>query len=320
MSKINIVIDCDPGIDDSLALIMALLSDDLNVVAISICGGNNTVEKGYINAKRILKLLNKDIALVKGYEQPFFRKLEITEETHGKDGFGQIGEKFDLEYNFNPKQINENPTSIEDFYANLIDKYKDLCIVALGPLTNFYGLIRNIPEKISKIHRFISMGGNYKSFGNTSPLAEYNYWVDPEAASFVYNNLPVKVEMVGLDVTRKLLLDNEKINQLIKVNKRLGSFIKEITKFYFDFHREYENIEGCIINDPLVIAYLIDDKILKGFESYTDIACQGIARGISIVDDHNMYKKVSNSIIYTQVDDKRFFELFKDIIGFANEK
>lgn len=316
MEKINVIIDCDPGIDDTLALLMALLSEDVNVLGISICGGNNTVDKGYLNAKRVLHFLGKEVEVVKGLEKPCHRPLEITEETHGVDGFGEYAPAFDKAYGFDAA-AHTPERSMEAFYEAVLNSGQEVQVLALGPMTNIAHLLERMPEAFGKVTRLVSMGGNYKSHGNCSPLAEFNYWVDPEAARFVYQHAPVPVEMVGLDVTRQILLEETRLQALIDINPKIGHFIQEITRFYKDFHWKYEGIRGCIINDPLAFALLIDEELLQGFEAYTDIACEGIARGVSVVDDHHFYKKPANAIIYNKVDAPRFFEKLQAIFGGA---
>lgn len=313
MEKYNVIIDCDTGIDDSIALILALMSDEINVVGISVVGGNTSLDKAYINTKRILHLLGKDAPVVKGHPKPFYRDLDLAEDTHGDDGFGGIGRSFDQEYNFQIKDDQE--IGLEDFYSSALDKYDDLNIIAIGPMTNIYSILKTMPEKFDRVSRLISMGGSYKSHGNSSPVAEFNYWVDPEGADYVYQNSPVKVEMVGLDVTRKVVLEDERMAELKESNRDIADFIEKLTGFYYDFHMKQEGLYGCVINDPLAIACLLDDDLLKGFEAYTEIASADKARGASIVDDHNFYSRDPNSIVYTQVDVDRFFAILNAAIG-----
>lgn len=317
MSKINVVIDCDPGIDDALALMTALLSEEMNVLGISICGGNHTVDKGYINAKRILHLLGKDVEVVKGYASPLDRPLQIADDTHGADGFGEYGPAFDEAYHFTMPA--EPQRGLIDFYRDVFIRYDDVVLIAIGPLTNIRGLLMEIPEHFLKVKRLVSMGGNYKSHGNTSPLAEFNYWVDPEAASFVFRNAPVPVEMVGLDVTREVVLEDMRMKKLQESNPTMGAFIKELTKFYYAFHRKYEDLDGCVINDPLAVAHVLDDGLLEGFEAYTDVAAEGIARGVSVVDDHDFWHQPANAKVFTKVDVEGFFHLFNGILRSAHE-
>ena len=126
------------------------------------------------------------------------------------------------------------------------------------------------------------MGGNFKSYGNCSPVAEFNFWFDPEAAQYVFNNYNGLITMTGLDVTRKILLTP---NYIELINKFNNETIVDMTKFYSDFHWEQEGVLGCVINDPLAVAYLIDPSICNGFLSHVDIITDGPTRGMSMVDE-----------------------------------
>ena len=158
-----------------------------------------------------------------------------------------------------------------------------------------------------------SEGGSFKSHGNCSPVAEYNYWCDPDGASLVYETLHQngqKIHMVGLDVTRKIVLTPDLLEYMCRLNKETGEFVKKITKFYFDFHWEWEHIIGCVINDPLAVAYFINPEFCKGFDSYVQIETEGISLGQSVVDSMNFYRKASNARVLTEVDVYGFFQMF----------
>ena len=157
------------------------------------------------------------------------------------------------------------------------------------------------------------MGGSFKSHGNCSPVAEYNYWCDPDGASLVYETLHQngqRIHMVGLDVTRKIVLTPDLLEYMCRLNKETGEFVKKITKFYFDFHWEWEHIIGCVINDPLAVAYFINPELCKGFDSYVQIETEGISLGQSVVDSMNFYRKTPNARVLTEVDVYGFFQMF----------
>ena len=157
------------------------------------------------------------------------------------------------------------------------------------------------------------MGGAFKSHGNCSPVAEYNYWADPDAAALVYETAARQkrlIHMVGLDVTRKIVLTPDLISYLKRLDSKTGSFVEAITKFYLDFHWEWEHMIGCVINDPLAVAYFADHSLCSGFDAYTAVETGGISIGQTVVDSMNFYKKESNSVVLTQTDPVRFFTFF----------
>ena len=305
MEKTKVIIDCDPGIDDSLAIMLALKSPEIEVIGITIVCGNSPVEMGFGNAKKILKQMNRlDVPVYIGESTPLRRDYVNALDTHGEDG---LGESFLPEVTGYQQQI-----SAVDFLADVLKKEK-VSIIELAPMTNLARLIQKDKEAFSCIEEIVSMGGSFKSHGNCSPVAEYNYWCDPDGASLVYETLHQngqKIHMVGLDVTRKIVLTPDLLEYMCRLNKETGEFVKKITKFYFDFHWEWEHIIGCVINDPLAVAYFINPELCKGFDSYVQIETEGISLGQSVVDSMNFYRKASNARVLTEVDVYGFFQMF----------
>ena len=305
MKKRKVIIDCDPGIDDSLAIMLALKSPEIEVIGITIVCGNSPVEMGFGNAKKILKQMNRlDVPVYSGESTPLRRDYVNALDTHGEDG---LGESFLPEVTGYHQQI-----SAVDFLADVLKKEK-VSIIELAPMTNLARLIQKDKEAFSCIEEIVSMGGSFKSHGNCSPVAEYNYWCDPDGASLVYETLHQngqKIHMVGLDVTRKIVLTPDLLEYMCRLNKETGEFVKKITKFYFDFHWEWEHIIGCVINDPLAVAYFINPELCKGFDSYVQIETEGISLGQSVVDSMNFYRKTSNARVLTEVDVYGFFQMF----------
>ncbi len=302
----KVVIDCDPGIDDSLALMLAVNSPELDIAGITIAAGNAPVDMGYQNARKVLSFMNRtDIPVYKGAAKPLRKKYVNALDTHGADGLGE---------SFLPDVSPDHSTgeSALSFYQRILTG-DDCSVIALGPLTNLAELIVHSPEKFQNIRELVSMGGNFRSHGNCSPVAEYNYWEDPDAAHLVYQTLydmNKMIRMVGLDVTRKIVLTPTILSYMKRVNPKVGGFVEKITKFYFDFHWEWEHIIGCVINDPLAVMSVIDPEILQGFPAYTDIATEGIAEGQSVVDSMNFYRRHANAEICTGVNTDRFWKPF----------
>ncbi len=302
--KNNIIIDCDPGIDDSLAIMLALSSKEINVVGITIVCGNTPVQLGFENAKKILKQMNRlDVPIYIGENEPLKKTYTDALDTHGADGLGE---------SFLPDVCGyeQTKTAIE-FMAETLKKIP-CSVIAIGPLTNLAKLIAYDEGAFNQIEQLISMGGNYRSHGNCSPVAEYNYWEDPEAANIVYEHMTKikkQIHMVGLDVTRKIVLTPNLLAYMNRLDANVGSFIQKITKFYFDFHWKQEHLIGCVINDPLAIAYCIDPSICSGFSAYTTVETKGITRGQTVVDAYRFYQQKPNAFVLTEVDHKKFFYL-----------
>ena len=316
MNKRKIIIDCDPGIDDSLAIMPALTSPEIEVLGITIVCGNSPVEMGFENAKKILKQMNRlDVPVYMGEPRPLKRDYVNALDTHGADG---LGESFLPEVPGYQQEI-----SAVDFLSKALIKEK-VSVIALGPMTNLARLIQKAPAAFEQIEELVSMGGSFKSHGNCSPVAEYNYWCDPDAAALVYDTIHQNgkmIHMIGLDVTRKIVLTPTLLEYICRLNKETGEFIRKITKFYFDFHWEWEHIIGCVINDPLAVAYFLDPDICQGFDSYVQIETEGISLGQSVVDSMDFYRKTPNTKVLTEVDVYAFFQLFLSrILGLEPEK
>lgn len=302
MKKRKVIIDCDPGIDDSLAILLALNSPELEVLGLTVCSGNVPANLGAKNALKALQMCSSlDIPVYIGEELPLKRELITAQDTHGEDG---IGENF---YEDVDAKILYDGV---DFIVDTLNKNKDVSIIALGPLTNIAKALIKDKKAFNNLDEFVSMGGTYKSHGNCSPVAEFNYWVDPHAAKYVYKNLPKKIHMIGLDVTRKIVLTPNIIEFMNKLDKDISKYITEITRFYIDFHWNQEGIIGCVINDPLAVAYFIDKNLCSGFDSYVEVVEEGKAIGQTIVDAYDFYKEKHNAHILTEVDEKAFMKMF----------
>ena len=242
--KKKVIIDCDPGIDDSLALILALNSPELDVIGITTVSGNVKSDQGARNALKVLRLMGReDIPVYIGEEIPLERELVTAQDTHGEDGLGETDYKeADVEINYGGV----------DFILNSA-RNESISIIALVPLTNLAKAIEKDNVGFNMISEIISMGGAFKSHGNCSQVAEFNYWVDPHSVREVFEKSTVPFSMVGLDVTREIVLTPNIIELINQIGGDLANFIVDITRFYIDFHWKQERTLGCVINDPLAV-------------------------------------------------------------------
>ena len=303
MDKRKVIIDCDPGIDDALAIILALKSKEIEVVGITTVSGNVESLQGAKNALKMLKLLGRlDIPVYLGESKPIKRELVTAQDTHGEDGLGETFlDEVSSEY------IRENGV---DFILNTLKNEENVSIIALGPLTNLYRAIEKDSETFHRVKEIVSMGGAYKSHGNCSPVAEFNYWVDPHGAREFLKKFNGEFTMVGLDVTREIVLTPNLREMIHQFKDEIGDFIYDITRFYVDFHWEQERTLGCVINDPLAVEYFINRELCNGFKAYVDIACEDISMGQSVVDVADFYKKRKNVFVLDKVNSKEFMVSF----------
>lgn len=303
MDKRKVIIDCDPGIDDALAIILALKSKEIEVVGITTVSGNVESLQGAKNALKVLKLLGRlDIPVYLGEGKPVKRELVTAQDTHGEDGLGETFlEEVSSEY------IRENGV---DFILNILKNHENVSIIALGPLTNLCRAIEKDSESFHRVKEIVSMGGAYKSHGNCSPVAEFNYWVDPHGAREFLKKFNGEFTMVGLDVTREIVLTPNLREMIHQFKDEIGDFIYDITRFYVDFHWEQERTLGCVINDPLAVEFFINRDICEGFKAYVDIACEDISMGQSVVDVADFYKRRKNVFVLDKVNSKEFMVSF----------
>ncbi|WP_346936311.1 nucleoside hydrolase, partial [Clostridium sp.] len=232
------------------------------------------------------------------------------EDTHGSDGLGE---------SFLPRV--EEVTYKEGAVDFILDELKseDITVIALGPLTNIAKALERDCVGIRKMKELVLMGGTFKSFGNCSQVAEFNFWVDPHGVEKVFKELKRKITMVGLDVTRQCVLTPNYIEMIRQFNEPLGELIVKITKFYVDFHWNQERTLGCVINDPLAVAYFINSELCSGKEYFVDVVTEGKAIGMTLVDEGNFYREKPNCLVLSEVNSKGFMEMFLTRI-FPNHK
>lgn len=308
----KIIIDCDPGIDDALALMLALSSPELDILGITTVSGNVPAKMGADNALKVLKQMNRlDVPVYCGAEVPLKRDYVDAKDTHGEDGLGETNYPKVDEVDWKDGAV--------DFIIETLQKQSNVSIIAIGPMTNIALALQKCPEAFQRLDEFVSMGGNFRSYGNCSPVAEYNYWCDPDAADYVYQNLGTMIHMVGLDVTRKIVFTPTIADFCQRIHPSNGTFAKRITRFYDDFHWKYEQIIGCVINDPLAIAYFIDRTLCSGFSAYTMVVTDGVCIGQTVVDSMNFWKKEKNSYVLTKVNQIDFMKLFLKRVFQAKE-
>ena len=299
----KIIIDADPGIDDSIAIILANNVVEYEILGISLVSGNVHAEKGKKNILRLSKFLNRDFKIYMGSSSPLSKEFINAEDTHGEDGLGETYLPFD-EKNSDGDAINF-----------LVEEARkgDLTIFALGPLTNIAKALKKDRDAF-KNTRILIMGGNFKSHGNMSPVAEFNFYVDPDAADYVIKNAPNKVEIMPLDVTRKFVLTPSILSYMKRLNPEVGNFIEKITNFYIDFHWEYEKIIGSVINDPLTIILERKPELFKGRTFNAECITDGPARGMLMVDEMDFMKRDKNIILYEDLDVYEVWKYFLEEI------
>lgn len=299
MQKHKVIIDADPGIDDSLAILVALNAPELDIIGITVVAGNVPTNIGVQNVLKVLREAGRsDIPVFSGATEPLKHEYFSAQDTHGMDGLGDSNILVAPD-----QQLSE--LDAQAGYKQLLTEHDDVWFMALGPLTNVSVSLQQQPDIWQHVSRLIVMGGAYKSHGNTSPVAEYNFWVDPDAASYVFQNSPCCIELVPLDVTRKIVLTPNILSLMQNLNPEKTTFVAKIIHFYFQFHWNQEHVLGAVINDPLVIVYALHPELSRSIRKYVTVVTSGIALGQSIVDIANFWDNTANATILQEIDAKR---------------
>ena len=300
----KILFDTDPGIDDACAILLALASPELSLEGLSIVHGNCSLDQGTKNALSILELANAShIPVARGCELPLVQPSLLAPETHGDTGLGyaKLPEP-------QSKPVIQHGT---DFLIDtILSAPGEITLVAIAPLTNIALAIRNEPRILKALKEIIIMGGAIRHEGNTTALAEFNTHVDPHAAQIVYQ-AGIPTTLVPLDVTYQCILTPADVKRLQKVDSPITKFVAEATRFYMEFHDEYQKIEGCVINDPLALALTFAPELCTYQELPVEVDLSGgISMGKTVADFYNYGNKPANMRVALGVRARDFIELF----------
>ena len=304
MTPKRILIDTDPGIDDSLAILLALASPELSLEGLTVIHGNCSTAQGTVNALSVLELAHASrIPVARGCDLPLVQPSLLAPETHGGTGLGYARLPA-------PKTAPARQHAVDFLIDKLLAAPGEITLVAIAPLTNLAMAIRREPRVVGAVKEVISMGGAIRHPGNTTPLAEFNVYVDPHAAHIVYHS-GIPLTLVPLDVTYQCILTPQDVARLQKTQSPITRFIADATRFYMEFHDEYQQIEGCVINDPLALALTFAPQLCDYEEHYVDVDISGgISMGKTLADFYKMTKKPANMKVALGVRARDFIELF----------
>ena len=309
--SLPIILDCDPGHDDAIALILALASPELDLKAVTTSAGNQTPEKTLRNALRILTLLQRnDIPVAGGAVKPLMRELIIADNVHGESGLD--GPELP-EPNFAPQQCN----AVELIAKTLRESKEPMTIVATGPLTNIALLLTSHAELKPKIARIVIMGGA-AGLGNWTPAAEFNIYVDPEAAEIVFQSgLPIV--MAGLDVTHRAQIMSEDIERFRQLGNPVSAVVADLLDFFMEYHKQEKwGFQGAPLHDPCTIAWLIKPSMFTCVERWVGVETQGkYTQGMTVVDYYGLTNNAPNTTVMMDIDRQAFVDLLVERVGNA---
>jgi inosine-uridine nucleoside N-ribohydrolase len=297
VSVTKILLDCDPGHDDAIALLLALASPELELLGVTTVAGNQTLDKTTANAIRLLEFVGRrEIPVAAGADRPLVREQYVASYVHGETGID------------GPDLPAAEGAPLDrhavDFLADSIREHDGgVTLVPTGPLTNVALLLALHPD--ARPERIVLMGGAIAE-GNVTPAAEFNIWADPEAAARVFAS-GIDVTMVGLDVTHKALFTSAHVGRLAG---RVGAMVAELLRFYGHFHKEVYNFDGSPIHDAVAVAYVIRDDLVKTEHLNTEIDVESeLCRGRTVVDVWRRSGREPNSHVGVDIDADGFLDL-----------
>jgi purine nucleosidase/pyrimidine-specific ribonucleoside hydrolase len=302
----DIILDCDPGHDDAIALLLALASPEVKLLGVTTVSGNQTLEKTTANAIRVLDHVDRhDVPVAAGAPRPLIRERHVAAEVHGETGLDGP----DLP----PPSREPEPTHAIDWIARALQASPTpVTLVPTGPLTNIALFLTRYPELAAHIERVVLMGGAVGE-GNTTPAAEFNIWADPEAAHLVFTS-GLDVTMVGLDVTHKALITPAHIEALAAAGKA-GKLVADLFNFYAQFHAREYGWDGAPVHDAVAMAHVIDPTLLETIHRGVVVDTGGeLPRGRTHVDLRGR-TWAPNCHVAIDIDAERFLALLVERIS-----
>lgn len=296
----KIILDCDPGHDDALALTMAVASPKIDLLAVTTSAGNQTPDKTLNNAMRMLTLLHReDIPVAQGNQTPLVKPLETAPEVHGKTGLDGA----DLP---DPDFQVQTIPAIDLIAKVLRESNEKVTLVVTGPMTNAALFLRVYPDLArEKIDQIVFMG-----LGNWRPSVEFNIFVDPEAAKIVMN-FGIPLVMAPLNVTHQAQIMKDEIDQIGEIDNPVGKAFYGLLNFFEQYHENPKwGFKGAPLHDPCTIAWLIDPTMFKSDKMNVDVETQGeLTRGETVCDYYTLTDKPKNTEVLLSIDREKFIDL-----------
>jgi pyrimidine-specific ribonucleoside hydrolase len=300
----RIIVDCDPGHDDAIALMLAVADPSIDLLAVTTVAGNVELERTTANALRVLELLGRsDIPVAAGRHEPRVRPLSTAAVMHGTSGLA------------GPLAVPSATSSSALTAVQLIEQTLQLSptpvtLVVTGPQTNAADIVEQLPHLHDRIDRIVFMGGAV-GLGNWTPAAEFNIWVDPEAADVVLHS-GIPITMVGLDVTHEAWLTDEHAD-ILRDTGDLGQYVAELLDHFVGFHQQTFGWPGAPIHDAVAVAAVIDPTLLQTVPANVEVELQSpLCVGRTVVDRWQVTDRSANADVAIGIDRDRFVTLLME--------
>ena len=305
MERQRIVMDVDTGVDDALALMLAVRSPELEILGVTTVHGNAPVARSTVNTLLVLDVLGAAaIPVAAGAAAPLARVRITATDVFGTDGLGGVTSRY-------PVPSRRTTKGAVEFLLETIRRFPDaLTLIATGPLTNVATAIQQDAGTMGRLRGLTVMGGAIRVPGNVAPTAEFNFAADPEAAAIVVGaGLPLT--LVPLDVTEQVVLSRELADRT-SAEGTLQTFIREMTAATIAFHRDEEGIDGMFLHDPLAVGVVLDPSLVRRQAMAVGIECRGeLTAGMAVADLRRRSHAAPTAMVCTQVEAAQFLDLFQ---------
>jgi purine nucleosidase len=305
----HFVIDTDTASDDAVALLMAMRHPGVQVEAITVVAGNVPVDQGVQNALYTVELCQQAVPVYRGLHTPLLRPLSTAQFVHGEDGMGDIGLPLEGRQPAPGHAVQAMIETINRFAG-------DITLVALGPLTNVASALRQEPHMARAVSECVIMGGTGRGHGNITPVGEYNFWADPEAARIVFES-GMRLKMVGWDISRThAVLDPDDVAELRGIDTPLAAFCVDIQASVTQFALTQTQLPGFDLPDPIAMAIALQPKVATQTKSlFVAIETQSeLCRGQSVVDHLALMDLEPNAEVVLKASRERFWEMLCDAV------
>ena len=320
--RVPLILDVDTGIDDALALLYAAASPEVDLLAVTCVSGNVAARDVERNTRAVLELAGRgDVEVALGRETPLVKPLEIAPETHGPQGIGHA--------ELPPASHALSERHAVDIIVDAVrSRPGEVTLVTLGPLTNLVLALEREPALPRLLRAYALMGGAYRTPGNTTPTAEWNIYVDPDAAKQVFAGWAGALETdttiprplaIGLDVTETVRFLPEHLERLttrLGPNSAVARFVSDALRFYFEFHEKYDGFYGAFIHDPFAVAATLDRSLISTQPVFVDVeAGSGLTNGMTVADWRGLTGRPPNLDVAVSAQPAAFIERFIDRVG-----
>ena len=309
-NPLSIIIDTDPGQDDAVAILLALASPEFEVLGITAVAGNVPLALTQVNARKICELAGKpDIKVFSGAIRPLVRNLVTAEHVHGKTGL-------DGPVLPDPKMPLQKQCAVDFIVETLMARDAGtVTLCALGPLTNIATALNREPRIASRIARIVAMGGGFFEGGNVTPAAEFNIYVDPQAARVVFE-AGIPITLIPLDCTHQALTSAKRVAKFRDMPNKSGPAIAALLDFFGRFDEQKYGTDGGPLHDPCVIAWLLKPDLFQGRDVNVSIECESeLTMGMTVIDWWRVTNRAPNALVIRNLDADGFFKLLTERIA-----